>query len=319
MTSAERDHEADILSRRSLLTTMAVTGLGIAAQPLFAGEAKAMQGASTGLSQSGSAEEVAPMELPLRLNALMGHTGTSVEDVVASATFYARMIGGRSLSGEKLADGSVRYFMQLGRGSVAIGKLGTLGSVGQTKPLIDHICVGAETYDDAAWRARLKAEGLPYIAQSVFLDPDKIAIQVSGGQGGEGLAAGSLTRLPDLYTGQPLVQSIGFDHVILRVSDVHKAAAFWKRLFDIPEVGRTGDIIWITDGASKVGLRRVQAGERPGVDAQAIRVAQFDKARVSRELTALGAKVGRGQPYDTTNTIHFVGPDGIKAAIVSAV
>jgi catechol 2,3-dioxygenase-like lactoylglutathione lyase family enzyme len=260
-----------------------------------------------------SAANVAPLPLPLKLTTLTHHIGISVRDVVTSATFYSRLVGGTNVNGEK--EPFLRYFITLRPGDeqpgdVAIGKLGTLGSTGKTTPLIDHFCVGAATYDDAAWRARLKQEGLTYIAQGVFADIDGIAVQVAGGEGGEGLSAGAITKLPPLYTGTPLLQTLGFDHVMLRVNDVERTAAFWKKMFGLSVSARESGTVWITDGARRLGWRKVAAGEQPGVEHYAIRTRPFDRAKLARELPAMGATVGS---YDEVRKgLRLADPDGIK-------
>src|SRR5271169_4803943 len=108
-----------------------------------------------------------PLALPLKIKTICGHCGVSVPDVTKSALFYSKVFGGENVSGEKQP--SLRYMINLGNnaalgggGGVAIGKLGTLGGQGQTKSLIDHFCLNAEPFDDNAWQARLKAEGLVY-------------------------------------------------------------------------------------------------------------------------------------------------------------
>ena len=292
--------DAPRVSRRTILT-----GLGIlAATPLLGGPARAQAPAASGAV-------AAPMTLPLKLTSLIGHIGVSVRDVLQSATFYSKLVGGDNVNGEKQP--FLRYFMNLNPGSVAIGKLGTLGSVGQTKPLIDHFCVTAAPFDDAAWRARLKAEGLTYVAQGVFLDIDNIAIQVAGGEGGESLSTGTVTRLDSLYTGEPLIRTHGYDHVLLRVRDLDKTAAFWKKVFGFSPSARDSEELWISDGSVRLGFRTIKGGEQPGIEHYALKVAPFDRVALGKELVKLGATSGT---FDSKrNVLSFDDPDGLKVQL----
>ncbi len=290
------------VSRRTVLGGLAM----LAATPMVA---RLAYGQAPGAAPAGS--PAAPMDLPLKLTGLIGHIGVSVRDVIQSATFYSKLVGGNNVNGEKQP--FLRYFMNLNPGSVAIGKLGTLGSVGQTKPLIDHFCVTAAPFNDAAWRARLKAEGLMYIAQGVFLDIDNIPIQVSGGEGGESLSAGTVTKLDSLYTGEPLIKTHGYEHVMLRVRDLDKTAAFWKKTFGFPASARNKEELWISDGMVRLGFRTLQAGEQPGIEHYALRTDAFNGAALGKELVKMGATAGA---YDKKKQVYsFEDPDGLKVQL----
>ncbi|MFO1505003.1 MAG: VOC family protein [Steroidobacteraceae bacterium] len=264
-----------------------------------------------------------PLDLPLRLSSLINHTGISVPDVTASALFYSKLFGGDKVGGEMvpMPNGqppSARYFLFVDDANVAIGLLGTLGSAGQTTPLIDHIAVTAVDHDGRAWRARLKAENLRYIASEVFLDTDGIPIQVAGGVGGEALTAVGATpaKLPVLFSGKPLTTCLGFDHILLRVPDVEAKVAFWRRLFGVEKVERRDGIAWLSDGTRRLGFRPLRAGERPGYEYQAFRIGRVDRSKLERGLVALGARIDKREPFDAQSTVRFTGPDGIHTVLV---
>jgi catechol 2,3-dioxygenase-like lactoylglutathione lyase family enzyme len=268
-------------------------------------------------------ESAIPLALPLRLSSLINHTGISVPDVKASALFYSKLFGGDKVGGELVPmpagqPPSTRYFLLGDDANVAIGLLGTLGSAGQTQPLIDHIAVTAVDHDAQAWRARLSAENLRYVASEVFLDTDNIPIQVAGGHGGEPLTAAGATpaKLPVLYSGKPLTESLGFDHIMLRVPDVAAKVAFWQRLFGIDKVERRNGIVWLSDGKHRLGFRALAAGEKPGYEYQAFRIGKISRRQLKNGLVALGAKIGTRQPQDSRSTVRFTGPDGIQTVLV---
>ena len=299
------------MNRRALINRFMIGGVCLAATgPLLTSCAPAAP-----VSASGGASGTAPLQLPLALTPdLFQHTGISVPDVLEAGTFYSRVFGGDNVNGEQ--EPFLRYFIEFNPGSVAIGKLGTLGSTGKTEPLIDHICVDAKPYDEAAWRARLAEEGMPYIASGVFLGVDNIPIQVAGAEEGESLSAGEITPMPVLYDGPALVATNGFDHIMMLVSDVEVATAFWQRIFGATVVSRSDGIVWLGNGGTvRLGLREAAAGEEFGADYQAVR-ARYDPEQARQGLSELGAQILPNLAYDPADGIRFIGPDGIETALV---
>jgi catechol 2,3-dioxygenase-like lactoylglutathione lyase family enzyme len=287
------------ITRRSTLAA-----LGLALTPAFRGIAWA---------QEAPAEK--PLDLPLKIKTICGHCGVSVPDVTQSALFYSKLFGGANVTGEKQP--FLRYMINLGGsvelgggGGVAIGKLGTLGGAGQTKPLIDHFCFNAEPFDDAAWRARLKAEGLVYHAQGVFSSLDDIAVQISGAQGGESLAAGKIEHMDSLYTGEPLVRPGGFEHIMLHVSNLDQSVAFYEKMFGLQESERRSSIVYFTDGQTRLAMKQVAAGEKPNINHYAVKVPKLDHSKVTSGLPALGATLLPASE-ESKNAIRFADPDGL--------
>lgn len=295
------------ISRRGLVRGAAIGALGISLVPLLGGCSQAADGPDDGATP-------AAMDLPLQLAGLYHHTGISVPDVVAAATFYSRLFGGNNVEGEQ--EPFLRYFINLNPGRVAIGLLGTLGSTGKTEPLIDHICVDAVPYDDPAWRARLAQEDYEYVNLGVFMGIDDIPIQVAGGEGGESMSAGEVTEMPVLYDGPALVTTQGFDHVMMLVSDVGAASDFWQRMFGLERISNDGSVAWLNlGGASRIGLRQAQGGEEFGAAYQAVR-AQYDPATIGPALIDMGAQILPNLDFDPADGVRFIGPDGIETALV---
>ncbi|WP_428099892.1 VOC family protein [Candidatus Rariloculus sp.] len=278
----------------------AVGGLcALAATPLLSPGAFAQAAAAT------------PLDLPLAIDSLINHIGVSVPDVIASATFHGRLFGGNNPRGER--EPFLRYFINLNPGSVAIGPIGTFPASSLTVPHVDHYCVSAAPFDAVAWQRRLETENLAYLGQGVFGDPDGIAIQVAGGQGGESLAAGSITELDPLYTGTPLVVPRGFDHLLLRVSSLDATAAFYERMFGFEVARRDPDRIWISDGDLRLAFREAQSGEVPGIDSYAVRTEPFDRPEVSARIASMGGETG---PVDgAANALRLTDPDGIRVEL----
>ncbi len=311
VASCEPDTTVTGVSRRQLLQSSALVSLAIASGALLSGCA-----GDVATAQATGPATAAPLALPLALAKIYHHTGISVPDVEVAARFYSQLFGGENVNGER--EPFVRYFIKLNPGEVAIGKLGTLGSTGRTVPLIDHICVDAVPFDDAAWRARLAVESRQYIAQGVFLGVDNIPVQVAGGEGGESLAAGEVTRMPSLYDGPALVAPQGFDHVVMAVSNVPAASLFWQRMFGLTEVGSVAGVQWLGNGGSaRLGLRLAGEGEDFGAAYQAVR-GIFEPESTRSALQGLGAQLLPALAYDAPGSIRFTGPDGIETMLVPA-
>jgi catechol 2,3-dioxygenase-like lactoylglutathione lyase family enzyme len=262
----------------------------------------------------------APLDLPLKIRTICGHVGVSVPDVTRSAHFYSKLFGGDNVRGEKVP--SLRYMINLGnaaafnpsgpqsgRPHVAIGKLGTLGAIGETKSLVDHFCLNAEPYNEAAWRARLKLEGLTYYSNGVFGDINKIFVQVAGAQGGESLSAGTIEPLPSLYAGEPLVLNDGFEHVMLHVSSLDESVSFYKKMFGLRESERRAGVVYFSDGETKLALKQVAQGEKPNIPHFAAKVRGLNSSRVKNGLVALGARLETCE--ESKHAIRFADPDGL--------
>jgi catechol 2,3-dioxygenase-like lactoylglutathione lyase family enzyme len=256
-----------------------------------------------------------PLPLPLKIKTICGHCGVSVPDVNKAALFYSKLFGGDNVTGEK--EPSLRYMINLSGngvklgegGGVAIGRLGTLGSVGRTSSLIDHFCLNAERFDDQQWQARLKAESLTSVGHGVFLDIDKIPVQIAGGEGGENLAAGKIETMDALYTGEPIVRPRGYEHIMLHVSHLEQSAAFYHKMFGLTEQPKTSDVLYFSDGTTRLGLTQTAAGEKPNIHHYAVKVPPFDRSKVERGLTALGATVQASE--ESKHAIRFSDPNGL--------
>lgn len=261
-------------------------------------------------------------ELPLRLTTLAHHIGISVNDVLASAEFYSKVFGGDNVFGEK--EPALRYFISfqasdpsVDAGDVAIGKIGTAGSTGRTVPLIDHYAIGAVPHYGSAFREVLAEMDVVTVAQaSILFDNDNIPVQVAGAVD-ESMAAGEITPMPSLYDGPPLVQSSGFDHIMLRVSNLDDSAAFYNQVFGIEPESRTADTLWYSDGEVRLGMRLTTTGEEPGVDTYGVKIAPFNRERLAGELEALGATIHPPQAGDSSQLLRLSDIDGLNLVLVA--
>ena len=262
------------------------------------------------------------LELPLHLTSFTHHIGISVNDVLKSAEFYSRVFGGENVFGEQ--EPALRYFISfksgdpsVDAGDVAIGKVGTAGSVGRTEPLIDHVAVAGVHHYGSAWRKALAEIDVNALPQAgIIFDNDNIPVQVAGALD-ESMAAGEITSMPSLYSGEPLVKSIGFDHILLRVSDLDASAAFYKQVFGIEPESRNVDTLWYFDGNTRMGMRLTKAGEEPGVETYGVKIERFNRASLSTALTGIGATVHPAESGDTDQLLRISDVDGINLVLTA--
>lgn len=308
LTALPPDHART--TRRALLQSLGVLAAvsGIALADSASAEPR------TGATGASSA---APLSLPLRLDQLVNHIGSSVPDVVRSATFYSHLFEGGELHGQEKPE--LRYSINFHPGALSIGPLsGAPG--GEPHAYIDHFCVHVLPYDAAAWRARLDREGIRYTAGGSFVDIGGISVQLSGARrrvvpGKRPSGDGGFQPMAPLYRGEPLVQARGFENVMLHIADLDASAALFRRLFGLVPHRTSAEQIFFQVGATRLGLRQAAPGVKPSIASFGIKVAKLDAARVGEKLEALGATVQPVERAEMTRVLRFTDPDGIQAEL----
>ena len=112
----------------------------------------------------------------------------------------------------------------------------------------------------------------------------------------------------------PVFQPAGLDNLVLLVADPGKAAPYYEKLFG-PVASRDpkSNTIRFAVGTSKLALRPLEGGQKSGIERFCVSVAKFDTAAVTKQLTALGAKVAGKQPE---GALLFMDPDGIPVEVL---
>ena len=282
-------------SRRDLLA--AGTGLGVAAWLGLARDARAQIADRAAPGEPTGAAIAAA--LPLATLGLE-HVGTVVPDVTKAAQFYSAVFNSLLY---KERDEPLRYYVTLDPGYIALGS-----RANAPRAFIDHDCALLREYDRAAMAGRLEAEGLPAGRFGVVSDPDGLGLQLLGVPGG---LAGSTVQAPRIVEGEPLVRPRGLAHVVRRVTDLERSAAFYRKFFG--SEARAGNGLEFRAAHTRWILEPAAAGEAPRIDRFAVNVARFDAAAVTRGLEALGARIVAGAPEH----VHFRCPDGLGVELVA--
>ena len=193
------------------------------------------------------------------------HLALAVEDIEKSVHFYARVFGATVMK-EKT---NARHYVKLGPNYVAMAPPGQ----GQTAPSINHFCPGIVNFDLAATKSKLDQMGIKYReAPPVGLfvpDPDGTQVQLwtenSWSRLGETAAPDAMGDAPPMH-GEPLLRPTAIDHILINVSDVPKAVAFYQKILGgVIRVGGTPERTWFSAGGKdRIGIALAEPGHKIG-------------------------------------------------------
>ncbi|MBV9398748.1 MAG: VOC family protein [Bryobacterales bacterium] len=253
------------------------------------------------LLQLAGAAAMAPLaraqQLPLHTSGLE-HIGMTVPDPEASAKFYGRIFDPQ-LFQER--DPPPRFYARTGISYIAFGGNAT------ATPKIDHFCALVDDYKAQEMRKALEDAGIAMGngPGGMANDPDGLRLQLLGVPGG---LARTIIPASRITQDDPALEAIGFDHIVLSVSDLEKSAAYYRKFFGM-EVSRTKkpERIWFAAAKTRLGLEPAN-GKMPAVDHVCIRVAGFEKRSATEKLKRLNAEI---VPSNDEDLLRFRDPNGI--------
>jgi len=234
-------------------------------------------------------------ELPIKTSGLE-HIGMQVPDQEAAAKFYGRIFDPQ-LFQER--DPPPRFYVKIGISYIAFGGLPANATPPVTSARIDHFCAVGLDYKAQEMRKSLDEAGVSMTGQGALgmaADPDGLRLQFLGAPAG---LARTIIPSSRISQDEPAVQAIGFDHIMLAVSDLEKSAAHYRKIFGM-EVSRTKkpERIWFAAAKTRLGLETVTAGNMPSIDHICIKVAGFDKRAVTDKLKRLGVEMAPSNDED---------------------
>jgi catechol 2,3-dioxygenase-like lactoylglutathione lyase family enzyme len=234
------------------------------------------------------------------------HIGMTVPDPEASARFYGQIFDPQLFKEREIPN---RFYVRTGIAYIAFGTNETAAS----NPRIDHFCALVQNYRAAEVRAELQAAGIQVAAGPLGMptDSDGMRLQLLGVPGG---LAGSIIPGGRISQDEPAVEAVGFDHIMLAVSDLDKAAAFYGRFFGASRRTANPDRIWFDVARTRLGLEKAAAGEQPRVHHITLRVAGLDRAKASEKLTKLGAKIA---PSNDEGLLRFQDLNGFLVELIA--
>lgn len=239
---------------------------------------------------------------PVRID----HASLAVKDVDQAMVFYRTLFGNEVMKDNKTA----RRFMRIGPCYLSIAP----AAAGQAIR-IDHVCAGvADVQMVAGLRSAAESGGIPVKGSDrdfTISDPDGTNIQVS--------PINAWPKMPNATPeagggGEPMFRAKGMAHLAIRVSDVEKSAAFYRKVFG-PEVRHQGNPPqpWFQAGETTVGLYYPTAG-KPDVDHFCVLVEPFDAAAAVKKLKELGAKAELSR---NGSLPEFYDPQGIRLQVMT--
>lgn len=242
---------------------------------------------------SGGAEAA---QLPLNTTGLE-HYGMTVPDPEAAAKFYGRIFDPQ-LFQER--DPPPRFYARLGSAYLAFG----LNK--EVPPFIDHFCALTQGYAQGELRKLLEDAGVTMGAGALGMatDPDGLRLQTLGVPGG---LARTIVPASRITTDDALFQAVGTDHVLLRVSNLEKSAAHYRKIFGM-ETSHVRNRVWFTVAKTKLGLEAAPAGEKPSIYHICVRVAGLDRKKAADKLKSIGVEV---LPQDDLGLVRFRDLNGL--------
>jgi catechol 2,3-dioxygenase-like lactoylglutathione lyase family enzyme len=242
---------------------------------------------------------------PLHYSGL-DHLAIAASDTERSVAFYSRIFGHDVLKDSR----SPRRYFKIGNGYIAIAP----PAQGQGAKRVDHICAGIAGFSQAGAKSYLDDRDIPSRETNVgryVTDPDGIQVQLWTENSWKALNNAS----PEAASGAeaPVFRPLGLDHILLRVSDMEKSAAFYQKVFGAePQRSASPVRIWFQIGSGRLGLSPVGAG--PGVDHFCLAVASYDRGGVAKMLQGHGVRI---EPGESPGALMFRDLDGILVQVTS--
>jgi catechol 2,3-dioxygenase-like lactoylglutathione lyase family enzyme len=238
-------------------------------------------------------------QLPLQTTGLE-HIGMTVPDQEATAKFYGLIFDPQLFQERDLPP---RFYVRLGTSYIAFGGAGA--NAQNAQPRIDHFCALVQDYKPQEMRKALDEAGIP-MGQGpggMANDPDGLRLQLLGVPGGLAKTIIPATRISQE---EPAVEAIGFEHILLTVSDLEKSTAFYRKFFGMES--RSKKRVWFEVARTKLGLETVAAGQTPKVDHICVKVAGFDKRKITEKLKNLKVEIASS---NDEGLLRFRDPHGI--------
>jgi len=245
-------------------------------------------------------------ELPLKTTGLE-HMGLTVPDPEAAARFYGRIFDPQ-LFQER--DPPPRFYVRVGTGYLAFGGNKT------ATPTIDHFCALVDDYRPQELRKELESQGVTFSGAGplgMATDPDGLRLQFLGVPGG---LARTIMPAARISQDDALVQAIGPDHIVLKVTDLERSAVHYRKVFGREAASSKRPArVWFTVARTRLGLEQIAAGEKPGIHHLSVRVAALKRGAVIDRLKTAGVDIVESSEDEV---VRFRDPNGLLMEIRAA-
>src|ERR1700681_4297665 len=157
----------------------------------------------------------------------LDHLAIAAADTEKSVAFYSRIFGHDVLKDSR----SPRRYFKIGDGYIAIAP----PAQGQAARRVDHICAGIAGFSQAGAKSYLDERGISSRETRVgryVTDPDGIQVQLWTENSWKELSSNASPEAPAVAEAA-VFRPLGLDHILLRVSDMEKSAAFYEKVFGV--------------------------------------------------------------------------------------
>jgi catechol 2,3-dioxygenase-like lactoylglutathione lyase family enzyme len=183
---------------------------------------------------------------------------------------------------------------------------------------VDHFSAGIEGFQIADIHSYLEQRGIEYKDYPSgrdlnIKDPDGINIQLSSSNTWKQLETNTASPESTPVPGPALFQPTGIDHILLNVSDPEKSSVFYAKIFG-PVSQRNNNRIWFQVGKSRVGLLKVPAGGKPGVNHFCVAAPSIDYDASTKKLAEAGAHI---EAPEVAGAPEFRDPDGMLLQVMT--
>jgi catechol 2,3-dioxygenase-like lactoylglutathione lyase family enzyme len=302
------------LTRRETLAFLAATA---AAPPALAAQAQAPAPAQAPAQAQGQ-RPLLPLDTPG-----LDHLDVIVPDVEKTTRFYMGLF--RTALHAQPFQGGQRYFVLLGPltadrrvGYIAVGDARGRGTY------IGHFCTSVRNWQRdsagvfAAMKEQFRAAGFGEFGGSTgfagtFTDPDGIEIQFLPSPDTLVTAAVPSNLVP---SNQGLVTPLRVDNVVLQVSHLDKAIAYYRILYGRESQAERDRATFTFQNGSRLMLQSsgyTYPATKPRIARFGVLVEPYDRAAVTTGVTALGGTVVSSD----AKTLRVRDVDGIEVELVT--
>lgn len=175
---------------------------------------------------------------------------------------------------------------------------------------MDHFSVSIKGLQMERLHEFLNQRGVAYRdypsgRDTAVVDPDDIRMQLSPEDGWSLLTEPNFRSETLTFVEPPLFHPTRLDHILLNVTDVERAAAFYQKVLG-PQTELRDGALWFKLGISQLGLMRVPTGQQKGVNRIGLLTSPFDRADILNRLQQMSIRAESAG----TSSLMLRDPDG---------
>jgi catechol 2,3-dioxygenase-like lactoylglutathione lyase family enzyme len=232
------------------------------------------------------------------------HVALAVGDIDKAMSFYRRLFGNEVMKDIR----TPRRYLRLGPCYMAIAP----AAAGEARR-IDHVGIGIADFDAPSTKTVLEKAGLKVRESNVGLfvaDPDGTSVQLWADQSWKQLSNAAPESGPKQ---EALFHPRGMHHIAIQVTDMPRAAEFYRKLFGEPiEMQGNPPRPIFQAGETRVVIYPPAPGKAAKIDHFSVLVDNFDARSAVRVVKELGAKADLSRD-GTLN--EFFDPEGIRLQV----